>query len=275
MLRTLLRCSPELEWKEKTKHCNELNKKMQFSGYNQAFRTLVTQSALKAYREIERKDKEGIEPMYRDKFYNREKREIKKKEKKEGWFRTKGEESIIFIPATPKSELKSRIENKIKDRKMNIRIVEKGGTVIKNLIQRSKQQSKNNICQCLICKSGGKIGSCRKESTIYEIKCEECDSSYIGETGRNAYTRINEHLQDAINKTKNSVLYRHIQETHNNNDVTYKAKVIQSFPRSALRRQISESIFINKLRHPINNCSEWNSTHLPRLTITQAGTQDV
>ena len=34
---------------------------MQFSGYNQTFRTLVTKSALNAYKEIQKKDKDGIE----------------------------------------------------------------------------------------------------------------------------------------------------------------------------------------------------------------------
>ena len=276
MLRVLLRCSPELEWKEKTKHCNELTKRMQFSGHTQAFRTLITKSAIKAYREIERKDKEGIEPMYRNKSWNREERNIKKRERKEGWFKTKGEESVIFIPATPKSELKTRIENKVKERKMKIRIVEKGGTQIKSLLQRSKQPSINNLCQCLICKSGGKPGACRKEGAIYEIKCDECSSSYIGETGRNAYTRVKEHINDATNKTKHSVLHRHIQEKHNNKDVTYNAKVIQTFPKSALRRQIAESIHINTLQHSINNCSEWNHNNLTQMTTTcRAGNDGV
>ena len=200
---------------------------------------------------------------------NREERNIKKRERKEGWFKTKGEESVIFIPATPNSELKSRVEMKVKERKMNIRIVEKGGTPIKNLLQRSKQIPKNDVCKCLICESGGKPGACRKEGAIYEIKCKECDSSYIGETGRNAYTRVNEHIHDAAEQSKHSVLHRHIEEKHNNNDVTYSAKVIQTFPKSAMRRQIAESIHINTLQHSINNCTEWNSHHVTQLTITR------
>ena len=149
MLRVLLRCSPLLERKETTKHCNEFTKIMQFSGHNQEFRTLITKPELKAYKEIERKDKEGIEPMYRNKEWHREARNIQKREKKEGCFNMKGEESVIFIPATPNSELKSRVEKNVKERKMKIRIVEKGGTPIKNLLQRSKQKPKNDVCKCL------------------------------------------------------------------------------------------------------------------------------
>ena len=62
MLRVLLRCSPLLEKKEVNKHCSELNKRMQFSGHNIKFRTFITKSAIKAYKEIERKDRENIEP---------------------------------------------------------------------------------------------------------------------------------------------------------------------------------------------------------------------
>ena len=277
MLRVLLRCSPELEWEETAKHCNELTKRMQFSGYDQAFRTLVTVSALKAYKEIQRKDKEGIEPMYRKKEWNRETRDIKKREKQEKWYKTKGEESVIFIPATPKSELKNRVEQTVKERKLNIRVVEKGGTPIKNILKRSKQKDINNVCNCLVCTSGGKPGACRKEGAIYEIKCKECQSSYIGETGRNAYTRINEHLHDAADpsKHKHSVLHRHIEEKHNNKDVTYDATVLQSFPKSAMRRQIAESIHINKSQHSINNCTEWNHHHVTQLTVTRGAGSDV
>ena len=117
MLRAILRCSPHLEWKEKIPHCNKVTKKMQFSGYSQKFRTIVTNSALKAYKEIVKKDEEGTEPMYRDKTWDRANRNQKKRDKKNGaWYSNKGAESVIFIPATPKSELKTRIETKIKDK---------------------------------------------------------------------------------------------------------------------------------------------------------------
>jgi hypothetical protein len=34
-----------------------------------------------------------------------------------------------------------------------------------------------------------------RERVTYEIKCNGCDSEYIGETARNAYTRVIEHLE--------------------------------------------------------------------------------
>lgn len=44
---------------------------------------------------------------------------------------------------------------------------------------------------------------------------------------------------------KHSVLHRHQQEKHNNNRVTYNAKVITTYPTSALRLQVAEGVYIN------------------------------
>ena len=35
---------------------------------------------------------------------------------------------------------------------------------------------------------------CRRENVTYEIMCVECESRCVGETARNAHTRIREHL---------------------------------------------------------------------------------
>ena len=91
------------------------------------------------------------------------------------------------------------------------------------------------------------------------------------------FRRVNEHLHDATKPSKNKhpVLHRHIEEKHNNNDVTYDATVLQSFPKSAMRRQIAESIHINTLQHSINNCTEWNHHHVAQLTVTRGAGSDV
>ena len=48
--------------------------------------------------------------MYRNIEWNRESRNKKKSEKQEGWFKTRGEKSVIFIPTTHNTELKNRVE---------------------------------------------------------------------------------------------------------------------------------------------------------------------
>ena len=279
MLRAILRCSPELKWEEKIPHCNKVTKKMQFSGHSQQFRTIVTKSAIKAYKEILKKDEEGTEPMYRDKFWDRENRNKKKRAKLEGsWYKSKGAESkgaesVMFIPATPGSELKRRVEANIKDKNVKIKIVEKGGQTLRSILKRQKQIPKEqaNQCNCLICKSGGKPGECRQEGAIYQITCNECNDSYVGESGINAYTRINQHLEAEANtkQHKDSVLHRHQLEKHNNHKVSYDAEVLTTYQTSALRRQVAESVYINKIEHGrrINNALEWNTRSLPQLTI--------
>ena len=52
LLRVIMRCSPELEWKVKKKHVEEYVLRMQFSGYEEDFRMDVVRSAIKAYEKI-------------------------------------------------------------------------------------------------------------------------------------------------------------------------------------------------------------------------------
>ena len=269
MLRVLLRCSPEMTWEEKVPHCNELNKRLQFSGYSQGFRSMVTQSALNAYKIIKEKDENDIEPMYRSKAWDRINRDKKKNSKKSGWYKKGGVESVIFVPATPRSELKHRIDSNIRDKSLKIKVVERGGSTIKGLLTRDKQSRLVDKCDCMVCSSGGKEGACRIEGAVYEIECKECNSRYIGETGKNTYTRINQHIASGVNDTKDSIINRHQREKHEGREVGYTAKVVKTYPKSAMRRQITESIYINKTPRNlrINNATEWNVIHIPRLNI--------
>ena len=60
---------------------------------------------------------------------------------------------MIFIEATPNSELKDKMENVIKKHGMKIKVVERVGETMKDLLQRSDPFSKN-LCDrldCVIC----------------------------------------------------------------------------------------------------------------------------
>ena len=94
--------------------------RMQYSGYDQKFRAEVVRSALKAYGAIVAKDACGEEPMYRPRGWRSEERARKKREKKEAWYKKGGCESVIFVPATPRSELKRRYEEEIKKTRYRI-----------------------------------------------------------------------------------------------------------------------------------------------------------
>ena len=61
----------------------------------------------------------------------------------------------------------------------------------------------------------------------YSIMCKTCkdrkeEKSYEGETCRNAYIRGKEHLKALEQKSKHSVLYKHIENDHNSEKDTVK-----------------------------------------------------
>ena len=89
---------------------------MQLSGYGQNFRAQVVKSALNAYDKIIEKDENNIEPLYRNRNYKRSERVEDKRTKKAKWYKGKEQnETVIFIPATLRSELK-RIMKEVIDR---------------------------------------------------------------------------------------------------------------------------------------------------------------
>ena len=209
--------------------------------------------------------------MYRHKSWNRKERDRKKKDKKEGWFKTKGEETVIFIPATPKSELKKRYQKIVNHRNLKVRIVEKGGVTLKRMLHKP-DPFPDNKCKCLVCETGGS-GKCRKTGVVYRLKCETCADIYNGETARNAFTRVGEHTWQLAQESKDSVLHRHLIDKHKNDHNTpkFSAKIIKCYSSSALRRQICESVHINKTpsNKSMNSCQEWNEVLIPRLLLSE------
>ena len=113
----------------------------------------------------------------------------------------------------------------------------------------------------MVCRTGGK--NCRKEGVNYSITCDKCGAVYIGETGRNAYTRGVEHDNDLRNKSKNSVLWRHTSQEHHDDDTppTYTMRVTAINTNDATMRQVVEGIQIQKISPDviINNRSEWTA----------------
>ena len=71
-------------------------------------------SALKAYRTRQVEEEKGIRPMHRPKGWKKNKREEEKVQKKDNWYKKGGDESVIFVPATPCSELQRKYQQEIK-----------------------------------------------------------------------------------------------------------------------------------------------------------------
>ena len=268
VIRRLKNCSLSLPWKEKVKHLENFNLKMQFSGYTKKFRIEVLRSGIQAYEKMKENDEKKITPLHRPRKWKQQEREEKKRHKRENWYRRGGNDSVVFIPATPRGELKKRLMKKIQDTDVKLKIVEKNGTTVKSLFQKAKLQK--TPCadgSCLICKKDKKY-ICRQESVTYEIKCETCKAQYIGETSRTAYTRIKEHMTDMRNRTENSVIWRHNQENHSGDEQMMEAKVRKGFRGDATLRQITEALDIKYETPEINQKDEWKGPlRLPQLGV--------
>ena len=109
----------------------------------------------------------------------------------------------------------------------------------------------------------------------YEIRCSDCEYVYVGETGRNAYTRGTEHRDQLIKKNKNSVLHSHTIDKHADNPdpPTYSMKVTDVYGGDATKRQVAEALKIERTPAPMNRREEFTRCHLPRAVITDTARQ--
>ena len=164
VLRVLLNCSKMLPWERVVENVNEMVLRMQYSGYRKKFRYEVVDSALKAYRERKKADQEGERPLHQPKEWRKEEREQEKIGKKCSWYKRGGNEAVIFVSATPNSQLQTKNQKEIKQQGFKIKVVEKAAIAIKRLLQKS-DPFKPRQCErdeCPVCRTDGK-GPCNRE----------------------------------------------------------------------------------------------------------------
>ena len=206
--------------------------------------------------------------MNRHKSWKSKERAAERRKKKNEWYTKGGNESVIFIPTTPKSNLRRKMQDEIRKTRLKIKVVETSGKSIKQQLQRS-DPFKNNRCpshDCLVCTSDGK-GPCRRSGVTYSIECHECHSKYVGETARSAYSRGKEHIQALRNRSADSVMWRHARENHHSNVPAYTMNVTGVFSGDALLRQLTEAVQIRHSLNSINNKEEWNHLRLPGISL--------
>ena len=111
-------------------------------------------------------------------------------------------------------------------------MVEKNGISITSLLQRSNPMKERNCRRedCFVCTSKGK-SDCSRNNIVYEIKCNNCNSKYCGETARNAYTRGKEHMKLLHDKEQNSPLWSHCLKEHNGHIQQFTMNVVNFSPR--------------------------------------------
>jgi hypothetical protein len=200
--------------------------------------------------------------MYRPKGWNKEERTKEKIRKKKNWYAKGGNESIIFVPATPRSQLRREYQQEIRNLGFNIKVVEKAGNTLKRILQRSDNCGKND---CLVCTTGGK-GPCGGHGVTYDIQCNTCNNVYVGETSRSAYFGGGEHVKMYEGK-RNNLLYGNIVRK----STMVRCKHFRWMWQGgmAMMRQISESVKMNKIKKGelMNSITEWNYFKIPRVVI--------
>ena len=177
--------------------------RMQASGYDKNLRLEILKSAMKAYRRKVDDDKKGEQPLYRRREWKKKERRKEKEIKRKNWYKKGGKESIMFISATPNSELRNLLQEEINKTSFKIKVIEKSGTKLIRHLQKN-DPFKTKICrnkrECMVC-SGSNPGACRDTGVSYRINClaneseegMECKFQYTRETGKNRHTRGKKH----------------------------------------------------------------------------------
>ena len=126
-LRIMLNCSEELEITIRNGHLTYFMARMQASGYDHEFRLEVLKSAKKAYEKLKERENQGG-MLHRPRTLNRIERRKERLEKKKNWYGTTKYETVLFVPATPNSELQQKLQDKANESKVKMKVVERSGT---------------------------------------------------------------------------------------------------------------------------------------------------
>ena len=188
--------------------------------------------------------------------------------------------SVLFCPQTPGGQLAKnlqKVENRIaKILGERIKIVERGGRMIKDILHKSNPW-KGGKCQnkdCLVCVNGDGSQDCYQRNCTYTITCMEHKDSnvdsedtrgnieaeteslreifrYGGETSRVLRLRSQDHATSYRKMEDKSVLWAHAKEHHEGRlDVKYEMKVHKTWD-TALSRQVGEAVLIKGMEEDI------------------------
>ena len=160
-----------------------------------------------------------------------------------------------------------------------IKIVEKSGENIESILSKKdpfrKEPCSKDFCPiCKNCKNQEKINIlCNTNNVGYQWICNTCKERkvtkvYEGETSRSARLRGLEHLASYKQKHDDSVLYKHKQLEHADEDVEYSMEITGVF-KDALTRQADEAvrIFSRKNDELLNSKSEFNHPPIARIVV--------
>ena len=124
----------------------------------------------------------------------------------------------------------------------------------------------------ILSNSDGKI-PCNTNNVGYRWRCWTCKERntvkvYEGETGRSARVRGLEHVKELEKKKKSSVLLKHIENDHPEEEVKFKMEITKKF-KDPLSRQANEAvrIFNRSNSQLLNSKAEFNHPPLARVVV--------
>ena len=149
----------------------------------------------------------------------------------------------------------------IKKRKLPISVIFTPGKKLKDLLCSSRPYDKPKcttrnckICACLV-----NDVNCTVKFPVYLITCLLCQETYVGESSRSLYDRLNEHLRFATSPDNRS--YRdeafavHYRQYHHGQAPQLSFKLLKS-ESNTVSRKIIEAMYINQLKPEINDKEE-------------------
>ena len=197
------------------------------------------------------RDENGICPLYRPKGFDKEQRMKTKRRAKTSWY--KPHDTVLFCPPTPNGELAKSLKQIAEKQKseggISIKVIEKAGIKIANLLPGLKESDNCGRSNCFVHTTGGR-GNCDRENVVYKGQCMTCkdmgtETVYIGETSRSGYVRGKQHLE-AIrehHKHQSNAFAKHRKEHHNNEETKFRLDIIK-YHKTPLERQIREGVEI-------------------------------
>ena len=207
--------------------------------------------------------------MYREKFWKRQISDEEKSKKRSTWFTKGGFETVLFVGATPCSELAKECRGILKDTGLKIKVVERSGKLLKRYLTRSDLFKPLN-CEseeCCACKANPTL-NCKTRDAIYEIKCT-CGEHYVGETARSLGERCNEHIKKLERKEGTSVFHQHMIEKHNGIEQALSIHLLRTCPNDATLKQITEATYIHEKNPGLNAKGERGNSNVPGTQFDQ------
>ncbi|XP_018347291.1 PREDICTED: uncharacterized protein LOC108751554 [Trachymyrmex septentrionalis] len=105
-----------------------------------------------------------------------------------------------------------------------------------------------------------------KNNVVYKIRCNNCDASYVGQTGRKLKTRIAEHRNHIRYKTSTRSVITEHRLLYNHDFQWDDVQILDEEP-SYRKRLISEMLHIKKQKNSLNLQTDTESLHKAYIPI--------